>query len=184
MVSLASVTDRFLTSLKVIVGGSGTLRGIISETDQTQVPSYIFVSPRHVLRTRHPSPVRLGMVIRTLAGETYIVGDNGPSEHAQGILWDSYRLFRATHLVTWRRRTKVTDPVTKQKTDGPIENLGQIWVGIEPTDREENERRMNTSFERARFITGAEVQSDDLLDEYEVIRSDVQLGLRIGFLQS
>src|SRR3546814_17680467 len=61
-------------------------RSVITETDQNQVPSYIFVSPRHVLRTRHPSAVRLGMVVRTQNGEVFIVGDNGPGEHAQGIL--------------------------------------------------------------------------------------------------
>ncbi|WOF44359.1 hypothetical protein KNJ79_05350 [Sphingopyxis indica] len=184
VVSLASVTDRFLTPIQVIAGGIGTVFGVISETDQTQVPSYIFVPPRHVLRTRHPTPVRLGMVIRTPAGEVFIVGDNGPSEHASGTLWDSYRLFRATHQLQWKRRTYVVDPVTKQKADAPPANMGLIWVGVEPTDREENERRMNTTFERARFITAANVQADDLLGEYEVIRSDTQLGLQIGFLQT
>lgn len=184
MVSLASVTDRFLTELKVLVGGSGVIRGVISETGQDQVPSYIFVPPRHILRTRHPTAVRLGMVLRAPAGETFIVGDNGPSEHAQGTLWESFRLFRATHQLVWRRRTKIVDPITNQQTDGPVSDLGTIWVGVEPTDREEAERRMNTSFERARFITGADVQADDLLDDYEVIRSDTQLGLKIGFLQT
>src|SRR3546814_1242479 len=78
VVSLASVTDRFLTNIEVIVGGSGIIRGVITETDQNQVPSYILVSPRHVMRTRHPSAVRLGMVVRTQNGEVFIVGDNGP----------------------------------------------------------------------------------------------------------
>lgn len=183
MVSLASVTDRFVTDVTVIAGGSGTLRGVVSETDQGQVPSYIFVSPRHILRTRHPSAARLGMVVRTPGGEVFIVGDNGPGEHAQGVLWDSFRLFRATEQVDWQRCTTTIDPVTRQKTDGPLAELGKIWIAIEPTDREEAERRMNTSFERARFITAADVKADDLVGGYDVIRSDRQLGLKIGFLQ-
>src|SRR3546814_13312572 len=81
-------------------------RSVITETDQNQVPSYIFVSPRHVLRTRHPSAVRLGMVVRTQNGEVFIVGDNGPGEHAQGILWERFRLFRATGQMSWTRRTR------------------------------------------------------------------------------
>jgi hypothetical protein len=180
---LTPPTKRFLAPVEVISGGSGTLRGIISETDQSQVPSYIFVAPRHVFRVMSPTATRLGMVIRTPNGEVYIVGDNGPSEHAQGTLWESFRLFRATHRLPWRQRTTIIDPVTKQKTEGPLVSRGDIWIAVEPTDREEAERRMNSSFERARYITPADVEADDLIGDHKVIRADLQLGLKIGFLQ-
>lgn len=182
MVSLASVSNRFEISLTVIAGGSGVLRGIVSETDQSQVPSYIFVSPRHVLRTRHPTAARIGMVVQTPNGEVYILGDNGPSEQAGGTIWDSFRMFRATGKLPWRRRGTVIDPITRQKAEGAMQDLGNIWVAIEPTDREELERRMSASHERARFLAAEDVRADDLIGEYEVIRSDPQLGLRIGFL--
>ena len=76
----------------------------------------------------------------------------------------------------------VIDPITRQKAEGAMQDLGNIWVAIEPTDREELERRMSASHERARFLAAEDVRADDLIGEYEVIRSDPQLGLKIGFL--
>src|SRR3546814_11309353 len=107
------------------------------------------------------------MVVRTQNGEVFIVGDNGPGEHAQGILWESFRLFRATGQMSWKRRTATVDPITRQKVDGDPLDLGKIWIAIEPTDREENARRMNTSFERARFITASDVRADALIRSEE-----------------
>src|SRR3546814_10157539 len=115
------------------------------------------------------------MVLLTQNGEVFIVGDNGPGEHAQGIRWESFRLFRATGQMSWKRRTTTVDPITRQKVDGDPLDLGKIWIAIEPTDREENERRMNTSFERARFITASDFRADDLIGDYAVIRSYVQI---------
>src|SRR3546814_3074190 len=77
------------------------------------------------------------MVVRTQNGEVFIVGDNGPGEHAQGILWESFRLFRATGQMSWKRRTTTVDPITRQKVDGDPLDLGKIWIAIEPTDRSE-----------------------------------------------
>src|SRR3546814_13089634 len=123
------------------------------------------------------------MVVRTQNGEVFIVGDNGPGEHAQGILWESFRLFRATGQMSWKRRTTTVDPITRQKVDGDPLDLGKIWIAIEPTDREENERRLNTSFERARFSTASDVRADYLIRDSEMIGSAVTLGLQIGFFQ-
>jgi len=156
--------------------------GIITETDQSQVPSYIFVPPRHIYRMTYPTALKVGQVVETPTNLRFIVGDNGPSEQSEGVLWQSFRLFQATHYLPWTRRTTTIDPITRLDRDAVPEDKGNIWVAIEPTDREELDRRIKHSAERARFISGENVEADDLIGDYEVIRSDRQLGLQIGVL--
>ena len=182
MVSLKTVGERFDILFRVIDGGSGLVTGILSETDQNAQPSYIFVNPRHVLRTAYPTAVRIGMVLETMSGTKFIVGDNGPSENWRGTLFQSFRLFEPTGQYSWKRRTQVTDPITKAKREGPLQDLGMIWAAIESMDREVNDSRLRQSFEQNRFITGAPVKSDDLIDNRAVTKVDKQLGLQIGVL--
>src|SRR3546814_19914046 len=58
VVSLASLTYRFLTNTAVIFGGRGILRGVITENVKNHVPSYKFVSHRQVLTPQHPRHYR------------------------------------------------------------------------------------------------------------------------------
>lgn len=182
MASLRTVAQRFQTPFHVIDGGSGIVMGELSETDQTSQPSYIFVQPRHILRCLWPTNVRPGQVLRTNSGNTFIVGDNGPSEQPFGTLWKSFRLFEATGLYTWKRRTKITDAITKTDREGPLQDLGFLWAAIEPLDREQFDREIHRQFEQRRFITGGAVLSDDLLDNQAIMKVDKELGLSIGVL--
>ena len=180
MVSVTSVGARFEIPFQVIEGGSGEFRGVISETEQTSQPSYIFVQPRHVLRVRLPSPVRSGLVVRSPAGEVYILGDNGPSEHHTGTVWQSFRLFEATGRYSWQRRSRVTDPITKADKEGPLQDMGFLWAAMEVMDRTENDREIRIDYTQSRFIAGVVVGRGDLIDNRSVSRVDRQLGLAIG----
>lgn len=182
MVSLKSVGDRFQIMFRVIQGGSGIVTGTLSETDQNAQPAYIFVQPRHVLRTSFPTALRVGMVIQTSANSTFIVGDNGPSENHSGVLFQSFRLFEPTGQYEWKRRRKIVDPITKQERDAGLENLGMIYCAIEAMEREVLDSRLRQSFEQNRFITGALVKSDDLIDNRPITKVDKQLGLQIGII--
>lgn len=182
MVSLKTVGDRFEIPFRVIEGGSGIVTGILSETDQNAQPSYVFVNPRHVLRTPHPTAVRIGMVVETQEGTKFIVGDNGPSENWRGTLFDSFRLFEPTGRYLWQRRTRITDPITRTEREGPLTTVATIWAAIESMERELNDAKLRTSFEQSRFITGAPVLADDLLDNRPITKVDKQLGLQIGVL--
>jgi hypothetical protein len=182
MVSLSSVGSRFTIDVEVIEGGSGVIRGVVSETEQNQIPAYIFVQQRHVLRTEAPTALKFGMVIRTPSGAVYIVGDNGPSETQNGVVWLSFRLFEASGQVTWQRRLKVLDPVALVERDDRLQELGTVWVALEPLDREVFDRKIRASIEQSRFISGSAVLADDILDGRQVIRSDVQLGIRVGVI--
>lgn len=182
MVSLKSVQTRFETDFEVIEGGHGFLPAVISEAEQSSQPTYIFIQPRHVLRVRLPSALRVSMVVKSPAGDVYIVGDNGTSETSKGILWQSFRLFEAKRTARWERRVKLTDPVTHLKRDAGLQLLGNPWVAIEPMEREVLDRKIHASVEQNRFISGADVLADDILDGQPVVKSDVMLGVRVGVL--
>lgn len=182
MVSLASVGRRFEVPFRVVEGGSGQLMAVLSETDQNSQPSYVFVQPRHVLRTPFPTALKAGMVIQSPGGSPFIVGENGPSEQREGTLWDSFRLFEPTGRYMLSRRTKVMDPIAKQYKEGPVVNIGLIWAAMEPLDREQSDREMRVNFEQSRFITGSVVANGDLIDNRVVTKVDRQLGLAIGIV--
>lgn len=183
MASLKNVGNRFSTFFHVIDGGTGVVRGELSETEQNSQPSYVFVAPRHVFRTKHPSVVKPGMVLRSPAGEVFIVGDNGPSETRFGTIWESFRLFEATGQYLWTRRNKVIDPITKQERDTGVPlPLGLIWAALEPMDRLQIDREIHISFDQARIITGSPIRLDDLVDNRPVTKLDKQLGVSIGVL--
>jgi len=183
MAGLKTAGKRFEIPFIVIEGGSGIVTGILSETDQASQPSYVFVQPRHVFRCSYPTAVKPGMVIQSQAGTKFIVGDNGPSETWRGTLWESFRLFEPTGRYLWQRRVKVIDPITKLKMDALVpQNLGMIYAALEPIDREQIDRDMRQNFEQVRLIAGADIQSDDLVDNRAVTKVDKQLGLAIGVL--
>ncbi|WP_037500751.1 hypothetical protein [Sphingomonas jaspsi] len=180
MASLARVGRRNEIPLSIVEGGSGMIHGVVSEADQKQIPVYAFVNPRHVLRTKPSCPLKTGMVIKTPHGDHFIVGTNGPSEQREGTLWQSWRLFEATQLVHWQRRTQVEDKVTGLKRDGVLQDMGMIWAAVEPLDREVGDFRMSASFEQSRVITGRPIKHDDLIDNRKVSRAEPSLGVIIG----
>lgn len=183
MASLKTSGERFYRTFSVIEGGSGIVRGLLSEAEQQSQPSYVFVQPRHVMRTPYPTALKAGMVIRAPAGQVFIVGDNGPSERVEGTLWQSFRLFEATGQYVWTRRKKVIDPITQLPRDAmaPI-TMGMIWCALEPLDRELTDREMRFSFEQRRVITGAPLLAEDMVDNRAVTKVDKQLGVSIGVL--
>lgn len=177
---LARIRQRFEVPFTILEGGSGVIRGQIAEADQGQIPSFQFIPARQILRTDTKTALKLAMVIRSPAGVTYLVGENGPSEQAEGTLWQSWRLFEATGRYQWQRRNKTIDPVTELPRDSGYQDMGLIWAAIEPLDREVGDFRMSTTFEPARVITGKPIQHDDLIDGRKVTRADQILGVRIG----
>lgn len=184
MVKLATTHPRWHIPLTVIEGGSGIVHGLLAETDQTQIPAYTFVNPRRILRTHFKCALRTGMVVRSPSNEVFVVGENGASDYHGGTLWQSWRLFEASGQYDWIRRTSFIDPVTHLPREGEPENMGKIWVAVEPLDREAPDRRMRTSHEQDRFICGADIHSDDMVHGKKVIRVDHVLGVQLGILSA
>lgn len=182
MPSLSRIHDRFEIPLTVIEGGKGVIYGLLTEADQTQVPAYTFVQPRHILRTSNPTALKHGMVVRSPGGTTFVVGQNGDGELPQGTTWKSFRLYEATAQVSWQRRIKTIDPITELERDSGAVDMGLIWVALEPMDREAPDRKIRMSFEQDRIICGALIEHDDIVNGKKVTRADRILGLTIGTL--
>jgi hypothetical protein len=180
MVSLSTIQQRFEIPYEIVEGGSGTIYGVTEEADQKNPPSYVFASPRLVVRVRGPNLITSGVTLRSPEGVHYLAGYNGPSETSQGNLWNSFRLYRATNNVLWQRRVKIIDQVTRLPQDNGLEVMGNIWVVIEPIAREVLDRRVHTSLEFSNYLATAKVQADDMLNGKQVTRADDELGLRIG----
>lgn len=180
MRKLRNLHHRHQVRLQVIEGGSGFIFGMLGETDQTQIPAYTFVNPRRILRTNFNTALRAGMVLLSPSNERFVVGENGAADDPSGPLWQSWRLFEANRRCKWQRRTQIIDPVTELKREGQLVDLGYIWMAIEPLDRESPDRQMRTSHEQDRFLAGADVRADDIIDGKKVIRSDTVLGIRLG----
>lgn len=180
MVSLSTVQRRFEVPLQILEGGSGIFHGVLAESEQNSQPTYVFAHPRRVLRVKATSPVRTGMVVVSPSGEKLLVGENGPSETAGGVLWQSYRMFKVTRQVEWYRRTFAIDPITQLERDIGMQSMGTPWLVVEPMDRETSDSKLKRSFETTRFLAGADIQADDLLDGHQVTKCDTQLGIRVG----
>lgn len=178
MPSLQSADDRFGTLLTIIEGGSGQFTGIVTEPGQGEVPSYQFNLPRRLLRVSTDLAITPGLVIRTPEGSVYMVARHGDSEGNRGSIFRTFRLFEATEQFTWRRRSKVIDPVTRLEKDSGLTEQGVIWGSYEPSP-EMFDRQLRTTFETARFITNAQVQKDDVVNGMKVSRVDNQLGLKL-----
>lgn len=118
------------------------------------------------------------MVLKTEMGSVYMVGRHGDSEQGDGTLFRTYRLFEAERQFTWLRRSKVIDPVTRLARDTGKTDKGLIWGAFEPSP-EMFDRQLRSSFETGRFITNADVQEDDIVNDMKVSRVDMQLGLRL-----
>lgn len=182
MVSLATVQKRFEIVLTLVEGGAGQFRGVVSEAPQSGQPNYVMTDPRKLLRVKDGVPIVPGQVVQTPGGEKLLVGENGASDSHEGILWRSFRLFLVTKQMVWTRRGRTVDPLTKLERDTAPVELGRPWVVFEPLDREINDSKLRRTFEQARFLVGANIQADDLLDDRVVSKVDSQLGLRIGVL--
>ncbi len=175
---LDATDNLFRLRLEVIEGGVGFFLGILDEPDQSPKPPYIFTANRRALRVDPNSPIAPGMVIRTPGGMVFMVAENGPSEQTGGV-FKSFRLFEATHRMTWSRRIEVMDPIVGVTKDAGLEDKGLIWCAFEPDQKETLDRALRANFETSRVTTTSLVERDDLIGEFKVTRADQLIGLRI-----
>lgn len=126
------------------------------------------------MRVAPSIPVNIATVIQSESGQVFMLGHHGDASR----MFRTFRLFEADKQYSWKRRTKSVDAITGLPKDGDLETVGLVWGAYEPSP-EMFDRQFRVTFEGGRFITNAEVQRDDLIDERKVSRADVQLGLRL-----
>lgn len=165
--------------MKILQGGAGTFRAVISEPSQGDVPSYLFTLPRRLLRIEPRLPVHAGMVVQSPDGAVFLVGEHGQSEGAAGSTFNSFILFQATGRFKWEKRGTTTDPISGLPMDTGLQRQADIWGLYEPATIEGFDRALRTNVETGRFLTNATVLRDDMVNDMKVSRSDAQIGLRM-----
>lgn len=179
MPSLRKSDDRFTIRLSVIQGGSGLFSGVLTEPDQGDVPSYLFSLPRRLLRVDPGCALQAGAVVKTPEGRVFLVGDHGPSEKAEGPIFNSFVLFECTGQYKWQRRGKEQDTVTGLMKDTSPVTQPVVWGFYEPATMEGFDRALRTNMETGRFMTNAPVEINDIVKDMKVSRSDPVMGLRL-----
>lgn len=178
MPSLQKSDDRFGARIEILEGGSGFFKGIVDEPGQGTIPAYQFTNPRRLLRVNPDAPVKPSMVIRTLGGSVFIVGELGDAEN----IFKSFRLFETTGQYNWQKRTKTIDPVTQLPMDTGLLTERMIWGAYEPASQEVFDRQLHVEMENGRFITNAPIKLNDIVAGKRVTRVDAVLGVKLGVI--
>lgn len=180
MPSLSDTARRFEIPLDDVTAGTSFL-ATLTEPQPTNPPAFQFTNERRLLRVRDGVADPVGHVVETPAGERFVVADHGYSEsRGTRVIFRSYRLYQVTHELTWERRQKLIDPVTKVERDVGYVPVGTGTVlGAYETEREVLDRGLRSNFEAGRFITNAAVQREDRLGGRQVVRVDRLLSIWI-----
>lgn len=180
MPSLSNSARRFEIPVEDLTAGA-SFPATLTEPQPTNPPAFQFTNERRLLRVRDGVADPVGHVIRTPAGERFVVADHGYSEsRGTKVIFRSYRLYEVTHELTWERRQKLLDPVTKVERDvGYVAVAPGVALGAYETEREVLDRGLRTNFEAGRFITNAPVLLDDRLGGRQVVRVDKLLSIWI-----
>lgn len=162
-----------------IVGGART-RGIVHRPGDNDQPGAEFALPKTTLRVLSNSIVKLGDVIKTRAGERYLVAN-----HSRTVDYITYHLFETDRAVSWEREAFNVNPVSKQRQSlgrQPVQ-AAPIWVMWERARREFMDLNIRIAQETYLLATGEDIQLGDFLDGKLVKRVSNALGIKVVELQ-
>ena len=182
MPSLESCGARF-DSVFTILSNDRTFKGVLETPLDREPPAFLWVENRRLLTVKRDCIVQLRDVITSRAGEIYAVGASTYAEYGASILYRTHRLFEMNTQVAWSRQYKTVDPLTGLEKESSTNDLGTVWVAMEYTNREDVGRASHIWQERVVCISASELQEGDRIDNREVIRSNVQLGLTVAELR-
>lgn len=132
-------------------------------------------APYRVLHARRPSFLVAGDTIITRGGEVVILMDH-PDEFDWAV---SYKAVYALNKLSWMRTTKIIDPVSKAEKNGPVVNLGTLYVNFDSAEELSIFGFADTGY---RFITGQNVLVGDKVGEYTVKRVVESLGVKLVYV--
>ena len=138
-----------------------------------------YSEPRHVLHVRRNEDVVVGQHITDAVGNVFLLALH--DEHI-GIR-KTFRLFRMTEQVNWKRATTTTDTVTQETRTSGLNTQPAIWIASELYGREEVDRGLHISADRVRIITGANIQLNDVVNDKRVVRLTKVFGVNIAEIQ-
>lgn len=178
MPSLNTSLDRFLSPYKLEDGR--TIFGKIDEPDDRAAPTNQFMANRRVLLTKTNSLARSGDVVHDIAGDRYILADNGSSI----IGYRNFRLIEANAQATILRRQTILDPVAKlEKSTTPL-NVGTFWMAYEEM-RSLKDQAFRIDEDQYHIISPVQLQENDKIQavgfpDYQITKVKKLLGVYIA----
>ena len=160
----------------------GRFRGTIFQSS-ANLPAEAFSEPRLLLRVRPQEIVSPTMTIVDAGSRRYIVANHDLVLDNDTTISRTFRLYRATHRVSWKATTKTLEPVTGLPRDGPLIEKGPIWAMIETFGKEEVDRSLHIGVDRRRLITGASIALGDQVDNGVVKRLTPIYGIWLAEIQ-
>jgi hypothetical protein len=132
-------------------------------------------APYRVLHIRTPTFIESGNTIKTFHGEVLIL-----MEHPDDFGWvKSFKGAYAKDHLVWLRPQVTMHPVAhvKQAT-GTFTDMGKLYVNMDTPEELKIEGISDTKY---RFITGQDVQVNDRIGEFTVLRVVDSLGVKVVY---
>lgn len=132
-------------------------------------------APYRVLLVRQPCIVKAGDTVSAHSGEKIIL-----LEHPSDFDWaKSFKAAFATESFTWKRPTKFLDPVSRMLRDVGVVLMGTVYANFDTPVEETLGGLVENSY---RFVTGQDVQVDDVIGDKIVKRVVPILGAKVVYV--
>lgn len=177
MPELARIGARFDTRLRDIRG-----RGFIGRFAKVPEGNPTSTVPqKRLLRVHQDCFLKAGDIVLDHVGIKYLLAEGPTGMARDAVVNRSFRCIEVDQYLSWTRRGKRLDPVTRLQVDDAAVDLGMIWCNIEPREeRLERSSKVASNYEKWRLYTNADVQIDDLVGgRYVVVRTETVAGVRV-----
>lgn len=177
MPELARIGARFDTRLR-------DLRGRVFIGRFAKVPEgnpTSAVPQKRLLRVHRDCFLKAGDIVLDHLGLKYLLAEGPTGMARDAVVNRTFRCIEVDRYLTWTRRGKTVDPVTRLQVDGGTVDLGMIWCNVDPREeRLERSSKVASNYEKWKLYTNADIQIDDLIGgQYVAVRAEMVAGIRI-----
>jgi hypothetical protein len=150
------------------------VRGLLQPADEGTIPAFQWIAPRLIFRTGPESLAKAGDII-VAEGRHFILSGHD----TRLTLHKTFRLIECTDEVSWQRKVRIVDPVTRLERENTDTELGPIWVALEPLGRMDVDRNIRVREDARQVLTSADVRLNDTIDGQIVRRLQHVLGVKL-----
>jgi hypothetical protein len=176
VLSLKTVGRRFASEFETTTGFR--FRGTLQPVPEGSANAS-FLSPRLWLKVETDVDINAGDQIVDPAGRRLLLGANDQAFWSDDPIYKSFRCFVLDHRVSWWRATLLTDTLTGLQHATGKQDLGMIWVLLEP-DRSYLDGTLRVAPNNANLLTGEDIRLGDEIDGRIVKRINTVLGVTLA----
>lgn len=171
---LADVALKGFTDLQIINGQR--FRGqLLDISDTTRVTN--FHTSRRLLRVRPNSPVNVADLIQTDTAQVFLCASHGDGFVGK-MVYRYFKLYEMGSTAMWQRRVTTEDIVTGLDRNDELTDMGMIYFALEQAGTVSDQLHIKSG--KYSIITNADLQPNDTIGDYNVLRSDKLLGVTIA----